>query len=68
MDDFEGWMCKIDTFFYFVLIDGNALFFFFFFFFREKENFNLWCSLMIIALYHQTKISISFLMQMLLEN
>ena len=31
-----------------------------FFFFFLKENFNLWCSLLMIALYHLTKTQISF--------
>ena len=33
---------------------------FFFFFLRERESFNLWRSFLMIALYHQTKIPISF--------
>ena len=31
-----------------------------FFFLRERESFNLWRLLLMIALYHQTKIPISF--------
>ena len=33
---------------------------FFFFFERERESFNLWRPLLMIALYFQTKTSISF--------
>lgn len=36
MDDFECWMCKIDTCFYFVLIDANALLLLFLFSFLER--------------------------------
>ena len=34
--------------------------YFFFFFWVERESFNLWCLLLMIALYHQTKTPISF--------
>ena len=40
-----------------VILDDYEFFFFFFF---ERESFNLWCPLLMIAIYYQTKTPISF--------